>query len=78
MSMLGQLSGEYGGKKLVVGVNLGSFMEIRAITATSVSASVSNIEGLSAFNLGPAESLPGVFSSVTLTSGDAIGYSRRP
>jgi hypothetical protein len=72
-----QLSGENGGIKLATGVNNGNWMQIYALTASSFSGSVSNIVGLTNFDLVAGQSLPGVFTQVTLTTGTAIGYNRR-
>ena len=76
-----QLSGEYGGLYIndtsAHNNTAGGWCEIRALTATVVASSTSNISGLSAFSLAAGQTVAGVFTAITLTSGSVIAYNRK-
>ena len=55
-------------------VHTGKWSKITAVTATVVAASQSNIAGLNGFSLAAGQSIEGIFTSITLTSGSIIAY----
>lgn len=72
------LLGEHGGLYINdTSAHGGDFCQITALTATVVNTSTSNISGLTSFSLSAGQSIVGVFSSITLTSGSVVAYYRK-
>ena len=73
-----QLSGEYGGLYIAdTSANTGNWQEIYAVTNTVIASSTSNITGLSGVTLVANQSIRGVFTAFTLTSGSVVAYNRK-
>lgn len=75
-----QLSGEYGGKYITSasGTVTGNWYQIEAIGATVLGATTSNIVDLpSSVSLAAGQTLNGVFTAITVTSGAVIALNRK-
>lgn len=75
-----QLAGEHGGRKITsaTGTVTGNFMEIHALSTTALASCTSNITGLgSGDTIQAGDSINGVFTSLSVTSGTLIVYNRK-
>jgi len=75
-----QQSGEYGGKFInaASGTVTGSFMELRILEATVLGATTSNITSFPAsISLVAGTAIPGVWTSIAVTSGSLVAYNRK-
>ena len=75
-----QLAGEYGGRYITSsdGTVSGNWQTLKAVSTTVLGAVTSNITNLpSGVTLQPGTEVPGVFTSVAVTSGAIIAYNRK-
>ena len=75
-----QLAGENGGRKITSanGTVTGNWFEIHALSTTALASCTSNIVGLGAGDtIQAGDSINGVFTSLSVTSGTLIAYNRK-
>lgn len=75
-----QLAGEYGGTYITSasGTVTGNWQTLKAISTTTLGAVTSNITSFpSGVTLQAGTELPGVFTSVAVTSGIIVAYNRK-
>jgi len=75
-----QLAGEYGGRYIdsTSGTVTGNWQTLKAISTTILGAVSSNITNLpSGVTLQAGDELPGVFTSVVVSSGAIVAYNRK-
>lgn len=75
-----QLAGEYGGRYIdsTSGTVTGNWQTLKAISTSILGAVSSNITNLpSGVTLQAGDELPGVFTSVVVSSGAIVAYNRK-
>jgi hypothetical protein len=75
-----QLAGEYGGTYIssASGTVTGNWQTIHALEITILGATASNITNFPAgVTLQAGDELPGVWTSVTISSGSVVAYNRK-
>jgi hypothetical protein len=75
-----QLAGEFGGRYITAsdGTVDGNWMEIHAVSTSILAGCTSNITGFgSGITIQAGDSISGVFTSISLSSGGLVLYNRK-